>query len=173
MALVLAAQVVVPPEAMTSAWQDRIALLRDMQAAAAHRFGLDPKEPHLGFVLSTQEFAGTTRRLTVIDGVLAGSAAQKVGIRAGDFIAAIGNRELNTETLKAVTLYLSNWPDEVPLTIRRGDTRWKVTVRRAPIPCLQTMYNEFPAALWQKRIGAFLQRSLLAQRQIEKNASNP
>mgnify|MGYP001572832880 FL=1 len=167
------AQVALPPEAMTSAWQDRITLLRDMQAAAARRFGLDPKQPHLGLVLSTQEFAGTTRRLTVVDVVLAGSAAQKAGIKPGDFIAAIGNRELDTETLKAVTLYLSDWSDVVPLTIRHGSVSRKVNLRRAPVPCLRVVYNEFPATLWQQRIGKILELTELAKREMERNASNP
>ncbi len=173
MTLVLAAQVAISPEAMAQAWRELVVVLTDMQTAAAHRFGLDPKQPHLGIALSTKEFADAAQRLTVVDGVLAGSAAQKAGIRAGDFIVAIGNRELDTETLKAVTLYLSDWPDEVPLTIQRGGTRQRINIRRAPIPCLQIMYNEFPAALWQKRIGALLQQSLLAQRKLERNTSNP
>lgn len=172
MTLVLAVQTAISPEAMQKSWQELVALLIDMQAATADRFGLDPKQPHLGLALSTKEFEGATR-LTIVDGVLAGSAAQKAGIHKGDFIVAIGNRELDTEMLKAVSLYLSDWPDEVPLTIRRGDTRWKVNIRRAPIPCLQTMYDEFPAAVWHKRIGKLLQQSRRAQNKLERDTANP
>lgn len=173
MIVALMAQMAVPPTAMTDAWQKRIDMLNDMRSADADRFGLDPKQPHLGFVLSTQEFAGTTRRLTVVDVVLAGSAAQKAGIQPGDFIAAIGNRELDTEKLKAVILYLSDWPDEVPLTIRRGTIRRQVNIRRTPVPCLKTLYDEFPASLWQERIGKILELTTLAKREMERHADNP
>ncbi len=173
MALVLSAQVAISPEAMGQAWQELIALLAGMQTAASNHFGLDPRQPHLGLALSTRELPGTIQRLTIVDGVLADSAAQRAGIRAGDIVVAIGNRELDAETLKAVSLYLSDWSDEVPLTIRRGDTRQKVNVRRAPIPCLQTMYDQFPAALWHKRIGALLRRSLVAKGKLERSTSNP
>lgn len=173
MVLALMAQVAISPQAMDDAWQRHIALLRDMQSAATVRFGLDPKRPHLGVVLSTREFTGTTKRLTIVDAVLAGSAAQKSGIRPGDFISAIGNREMDTETLKAVSLYLSDWPDVVPLTIQRGSVRRKVHLRRAPVPCLQTVYDKFPSRLWQKRIRELLEHSMSAKREMERNASNP
>lgn len=173
MTLVLAAQVAISPEAMVNAWNERIALLEDMQAATITRFGLDPKKPHLGFLFSTQEFANTTKRLTVVDVVFEGSAAQKAGIRPGDIIAAIGNREMDTETAKAVVLYLSDWPDIVPLTISRGTVRRQVNLRRAPVPCLQTMYKDFPAMQWHERIGKILKLAETAKRELQRSTANP
>lgn len=123
-----------------------------------------PPEPILGLRLETVEASGTQtpRRATMVVGVIMGSPAEKVGIRVGDRISAIGVEELDFETGKAVTMYLFDFPDTVPLVVERDGKNLQLQLKREVVPCLVAAQAAFDAASWKKRV-ASLRRALSEQ----------
>src|SRR5688572_17897883 len=110
-----------------------------------------PPRPMLGLLLETIEYDGEPpHRATMIAGILSGSAAASADIRKGDQIVAIGSEPLDYEDGKAVLLYLSDYPDEVILTIGRATEQHQVTLHPHVIPCLERANRLFDANRWRE-----------------------
>ncbi|MDR1134649.1 MAG: S41 family peptidase [Clostridiales Family XIII bacterium] len=77
---------------------------------------------------------GEENGFIVVESVLSGSAAEKAGIKAGDFIIAIdGNSFLGKELTEAINILRGEEGAEVNLRIRRGEDEFEKMLQRSKI----------------------------------------
>lgn len=120
------------------------------------RFGFNVNVLHPGFILRTEEVPrsvkSTLQFRIIIAAIYQHGPAMRATIRPGDRIVKLGRYTLTNETPEIIMAqYLSKYPVQVPLTLERHGKTFQVTLRREKLPCVQVIYDHFPAQEWRKK----------------------
>jgi C-terminal processing protease CtpA/Prc len=132
------------------------------------RFAADSDEPRTGMAVSSPEDVDE-RGLhpVIVETVVQESPAAQAGVKPGDRIVRIGQRDIEHETPQVIRSLTDGTPGPLELTVLRDGERLTLTVDRTPIACLQRASARIDQEQWRERIVNLKGLSFLAHQGLD------